>query len=249
MDARSQCSACKTEHALFPFTMAFQPIVDIHSRSISAHEALVRGPRGESASEVLRKVNDKNRYAFDQACRVTAIEMAARLGMETRLNINFLPNAVYEPRACIRQTLDAAARCGFSLDRLTFEFVESERVDDSHLHRIIEAYRSQGFSVALDDYGTGYSNLERLLDIRPDTVKVDRAIVRECDKDKMRRGVLAALVGLSHEMGIKLVAEGVESIDEALVLHDLGVRFAQGFYYARPVFQGIAQEDEIRWPA
>jgi len=241
------CSACRQDQPLFPMAMAFQPVVDLAERRIVAHEALVRGADGQSAGWVLGQVNDDNRYAFDQACRVLAIESAARLGMQARLNINFLPNAVYEPRACIRRTLDAAQRTGFPLDRLTFEFIENERVDGAHLRSIIEAYRRYGFSVALDDYGTGYSNLARLLDIRPDTIKVDRALVMGCDEDRMRRAILAGLVTLARQMDIKLVAEGVERAEEAAVLRDIGVRFAQGFLFARPVFDGLAREEDIVW--
>ncbi|TCH96739.1 EAL domain-containing protein [Roseococcus sp. SYP-B2431] len=241
------CEACREDRPLFPIAMAFQPIVDLFDRRIVAHEALVRGPAGEPAAQVLAQVTDANRYAFDQACRVTAIETAARLGMRTRLNINFLPNAVYEPRACIRRTLEAAERTGFPLDRLTFEFIENERVDDAHLHSIIEAYRRHGFSVALDDYGVGYSNLGRLVEIRPDIIKVDRALVRGCDEDRMRRAILSGLVGFTREMDIKLVAEGVERAEEARVLREIGLRFAQGFLFARPMFQGLAREEDIAW--
>lgn len=245
--ASNACAACREDQPLFPIAMAFQPVVDLAARRIVAHEALVRGPAGEPASWVLAQVNESNRYAFDQACRVTAIETAARLGLATRLNINFLPNAVYEPRACIRRTLEAARRTGFPPDRLTFEFVEHQRVDDAHLRAIIETYRGHGFSVALDDYGTGYSNLERLVAIRPDMIKVDGALVRGCDEDRMRRAILVGLVAFTAEMGIELVAEGVERAEEAAVLRDIGLRFAQGFFFARPIFEGIARDEDIAW--
>jgi hypothetical protein len=161
------CQACQSATPIFPFTMAFQPIVDIHERRIDGYEALVRSPTGGGASEVLAQVTPENVYAFDQACRVKAIELAARLGMDVTLSINFLPNAVYEPRACIRATLDAAARTGFRPDRLTFEIVETENIADTgHLLRIISEYRRQGFKIALDDFGTGYSGLARLAELR-----------------------------------------------------------------------------------
>jgi EAL domain-containing protein (putative c-di-GMP-specific phosphodiesterase class I) len=69
--------------------MAFQPVVDIKERRIDAYEALVRGPNGEGAMHVLSQITSANRYAFDQACRVKAIEMASALGIECGLNINF----------------------------------------------------------------------------------------------------------------------------------------------------------------
>ena len=106
----SRCQACQSPEEIFPFTMAFQPIVDVQECRIDAYEALVRGLDGEGAGQVLARVNAENVYKFDQACRVKAIEMAARLGMDRQLSINFLPNAVYEPRACIRATLEGVER-------------------------------------------------------------------------------------------------------------------------------------------
>ncbi len=235
------CAACRSESTLFPFTMAFQPVVDVVEGCIVAHEALVRGPDGEGAGHVLGQLNDQNLYAFDQACRVRAIEMAARLGMDCDLNINFLPNAVYEPRACIRRTLETARRTGFPLDRLTFEIVESERIADlGHTLNIIQEYRRHGFRIALDDFATGYSGLARLADLRPDIIKLDRALVKGCDTDRVRLAIIASLVALGRELGIKVVAEGVEQAGEAAALRDTGLRFMQGYLFAAPVLEGLA---------
>ena len=86
---QSSCAACQQTPALFPFTMAFQPIVDMQEHRIDSHEALVRGLDGEGASSVLGQITDENRYAFDQACRVKAIELASSLKIDGHLNINF----------------------------------------------------------------------------------------------------------------------------------------------------------------
>jgi len=137
--------------------MAFQPIVDVDTKKVYAYEALVRGPKGESAYSVLSQVTDQNKYAFDQNCRVAAIMLASQLGLvETgaRLSINFMPGAVYSPAACIQLTLATAQKCGFPVERLIFEITETERVKDkAHLRSIVEEYRRQGFKVALDDFG------------------------------------------------------------------------------------------------
>lgn len=109
-------------------TFAFQPIVDLKSGDAYAYEALVRGPQGEPAASVLSQVDDANRYHFDQRCRTTAIELAARLGMDRYLSINFMPNAVYQPAACIRTTFEAAERHGFPVNRIIFETVEGESI-------------------------------------------------------------------------------------------------------------------------
>jgi len=176
--------------------------------------------------------------------------MAARLGLKGDLNINFLPKAVYEPRACIRMTLDAAARTGFPLNRLTFEFTENEDIaDEAHILSIVQEYRRHGFRVALDDFGTVYSSLSHLANLRPDIIKLDRALVKDCDRDEVRLEILHAMVDLGRRIDIKVVAEGIERIGEVEALRSIGVRFMQGYFFARPLFEGIATEAEITWPA
>jgi|SRR5471032_29510 len=122
------CAGCHDNAPLpFDFEYAYQPIVDLATRSIYGHEALVRGPNGESAASVLSQVNDDNRYRFDQACRVKAVAGAAKLGMQGYLSINFLPNAVYRPEVCIRSTLEAARKHNFPTDKIIFEVTEGEK--------------------------------------------------------------------------------------------------------------------------
>lgn len=228
--------------------MAFQPIVDIQASRIDAYEALARGPAGEGAGHVLAQVTPDNKYAFDQACRTKAIELAAGLGMDRRLSINFLPNAVYEPQACIRATLQAAARTGFPLDRLTFEILESENiVETGHLLNIVNEYRKHGFKIALDDFATGYSGLSRLAELRPDIVKVDRALVSGCDKDRVRLAIIAGVIGVGEAVGIQVILEGAERVEEVQALRTVGARFIQGFYFARPSFENIVLDVDIPW--
>ena len=242
----SRCQACQSPEEIFPFTMAFQPIVDVQECRIDAYEALVRGLDGEGAGQVLARVNAENLYKFDQACRVKAVEMAARLGMDRQLNINFLPNAVYNPRTCIRATLEAAARTGFDPRRLTFEIVESEMISDTpHLLNIIAEYRQQGFKIALDDFATGYSGLARLAELKPDIVKLDRALTRDCDKDRIRLAIIASMIALGAKIGIKIVIEGMERRSEVDALRSVGARFMQGFYFAKPAFQGLCTDQSI----
>lgn len=244
------CSGCRLSHLGFPFTMAFQPVVDLQKGRIDTHEALVRGPAGESAASVLAKLDQDSLYAFDQACRVKAIEMAARLGLEGDLNINFMPRAVYDPRACIRLTLEAASRTGFPLNQLTFEFTENEQIaDDAHILSIMQEYRRHGFRVALDDFGVGYSGLLRLAKLHPDIIKLDRALVADCDRDGVRLEILRSTVGMGHAIGVKVVAEGIERLGEVEALRSIGVRYMQGYFFARPIFEGIGTAASINWPA
>jgi len=132
------CEECLKGDTLdFDITMAFQPIVDIRTASVFAYEALVRGVNNEPAGKVFEQVNDDNRYLFDQTCRVKAIELASRLGVDSKLSINFMPNAVYRPELCIRTTLAAADKYSFPIDRIIFEVTEGEDVKDKkHLSDI-----------------------------------------------------------------------------------------------------------------
>src|SRR3712207_4096353 len=128
------CQGCREGAELgFEFSMAFQPIVDVSRARVWGYEALVRGAGGESAWKVLSQVNPENRYRFDQACRVKAIETAARLlprGEDVKLSINFMPNAVYEPAACLRTSIAAAQRTGLPRENILFEFTEGEEIRD-----------------------------------------------------------------------------------------------------------------------
>lgn len=237
-----RCKRCEDELP-FAFTMAFQPIVNLSTTKIEAYEALVRGPKGESAWSVLSQVTDDLLYRFDQACRVKAIEMASALGMQTNLSINFLPNAVYEPNACIQATLETSRRVGWPVERLIFEVTETERVKDrAHLRNILGAYRSMGFKTALDDFGNGYANLDLLTDLTPDKLKIDRELVMNCAHDLRRQALLRALVSLAEQLDMELIAEGVETHAEALWLAQAGIMRQQGFYYAKPKVNSLGED-------
>lgn len=238
------CQSCQRDNGFpIPFSMAFQPIVDTRACSIFGHEALVRGTRGEGAGSVLSRVDADNRYWFDQECRIKAIELAARLfppGRGTRLSINFLPNAVYEPRACIRQTLATAERVGFPLDDIIFEFTENERLDTGHLLKILKTYKEIGFKTAIDDFGAGYAGLTLLADFQPDIVKLDMALLRGIDADPARRAIVRNILGMLDDLGITALCEGVETEAEFATLTDLGAHLFQGYYFAKPAFETLA---------
>ena len=176
----SLCQQCHEQVDLdFDFTMAFQPIVDCSQRTIFGYEALVRGINNEPAQSVIARVNDDNRYRFDQLCRIKAIALAARLDMRGMLSINFLPNAVYRPERCIRTTLQAAREHLFPIEQIMFELTEVEQVQDSqHLRGIVDHYQALGFKTALDDFGAGYSGLNLLADFHPNIVKLDMHLLR-----------------------------------------------------------------------
>jgi EAL domain-containing protein (putative c-di-GMP-specific phosphodiesterase class I) len=167
---------------------------------------------------VLGQVDDAKRYSFDQACRTTAIRQAAALGLHHRgalLSINFLPNAVYEPENCIRATLAAADAPASPLSSIMFEVTESEQVrDPAHLRRIVSAYREMGFTVAIDDFGAGHAGLNLLSDFRPDIVKLDMNLVRGIEGSVARRAIVRGVLGICADLGVRTIAEGIETAAE-----------------------------------
>ncbi|WP_373355987.1 EAL domain-containing protein [Pseudoroseicyclus sp. CXY001] len=241
------CSARDGKAFRTPFSMAFQPIFDVTTGAVFAQEALVR-PVGDGPSgAILSQVTEENRYSFDQACRTRAIALAAKLGMESRLSINFMPNAVYKPEHCIRSTLRAAERFHFPTERLIFEFTEAEAIRDTgHLTHIVETYRALGFQTALDDFGAGYAGLGLLCDLAPDILKIDRALIDGIAGDDRRRAVVSAIRTMAADLGITLIAEGIETAQDAAALADLGITLQQGYHFARPAYERLILEPDGR---
>lgn len=225
--------------------MAFQPIYDAVQGRVWGYEALVRGLDGEGAPSLLARVAPEQRYVFDQACRTKAIELASRLfpnGEELKLSINFMPNAVYEPAACLRSTFLAARRFGFPQSAIMFEFTEDEEVSDpAHLQNIITEYRKHGFVTAIDDFGAGYAGLGLLADFQPDLIKIDMKIVRGIDTSLARQAVVAGITGIARALDITVLAEGVETEEEFAVLKVAGIGLFQGYWFARPEFERLPQ--------
>ncbi|MBM7794831.1 EAL domain-containing protein [Paenarthrobacter ilicis] len=230
--------------------MAFQPIYDSVADRVWGYEALVRGVGGEGAPEVLAKVTPAQKYRFDQQCRVKAIELASALfppGEDLMLSINFMPNAVYEPAACLKATLRAAQRCGFPASSIMFEFTENEKVSDpAHLRAIVTEYRKQGFVTAVDDFGAGHAGLGLLVDFQPDLIKLDMELIRGIDASRARRAVVAGMIQIGRELNIRILAEGVETEAEFLTLKEAGVELFQGYWFARPAFEQLPSTQRTR---
>lgn len=243
MDRHPTCKACRDDEPLgFEFTMAFQPIVDVEADRIWGYEALVRGPEGQSAGSILDQVTDANRYKFDQAARVKAIELAGRLipSQDTRLSINFMPNAVYEPKACIRASLEAAKRVGFDRHRLMFEFTENERMGDAaHVQNIITEYKKIGFTTALDDFGAGFAGLNLLAQFQPDLIKIDMELIRGIEGSAARQIIIAGILCIAEALHITVLAEGIETEAELRVLKAAGIHLFQGYYFAKPAIAAM----------
>jgi EAL domain-containing protein (putative c-di-GMP-specific phosphodiesterase class I) len=222
------------------FTSHFQAIIDMKKNSIFGYEALIRGvyPDGTLMypDEIFKKSTRNNtNFKLDQICRETALKTAATKRVNKKIFINFLPTSIYDPEFCLQSTVKWAKQLDYDPKNIIFEVVETEKVEDkSHLKNILNFYREKGFLIALDDVGEGYSSLNMIVDIKPDIIKVDRNIIDNIQNDTMKQSIYKALRQISDENGIKLLAEGVETIEELNKVKEIGVDYVQGYYYAKP---------------
>lgn len=241
----ANCIRCRSAEPFeLDLKMAFQPIVDVSSGTVFSYEALVRHANGDGALAVLASITPENLYMFDQTCRVLAIETAARLGVHCRLSINFLPNAVIEPAACIRLTLAAARKVGFAPERIILEMSESEKMRrPDHALRIIKDYQKRGFMTAIDDFGAGYSGLNLLADFQPHWIKLDMALTRDIDTDAARRAIVSGVISTCEVLGCGVIAEGIERPGQLDVLRKMGVRLFQGYLFAHPQLEALPEPD------
>jgi EAL domain-containing protein (putative c-di-GMP-specific phosphodiesterase class I) len=156
------------------------------------------------------------------------------------LSINFMPGAVYSPAACIQLTLNTASKVGFPIERLIFEITEGEKIHDSaHLASIAEDYRRRGFKMALDDFGAGYSQLNLLGGLPIDILKLDMELTRNVDRRRTAQIIVRHLVHLAADLGIVVVAEGIETFEEYETLRELGIRLMQGYLFAKPALEAL----------
>jgi EAL domain-containing protein (putative c-di-GMP-specific phosphodiesterase class I) len=231
----------ETENELDPaFTFAFQPIVDITTQRVSSYEALIRGAAQEPAYQVLQQVSESRKHRFDQEARKGAIGLAAQLGIDCRLNLNFLPLSLYTTPGTIAATLEEAARHNLPLDRLMLEVIEREVIGDQvRFADIINQYRGLGVGVAIDDFGAGYAGLSLLANFQPDQIKLDMDLIRGIDRHGPRQAIVRALIQACSDLGIEVISEGVETVAEYEWLAGAGVQLFQGYLFAKPGFESF----------
>ncbi|HNR38669.1 MAG TPA: diguanylate phosphodiesterase [Acidobacteriota bacterium] len=217
------------------FTFAFQPIIHAPSRSVFSYEALLRGRTGEPAATVLQAVRPAGASAFNEQCRLTAIDLAVRLGITTRLNLNFMPSDLKMSPTAVTSLLEAARRGNIPSGRIILEILESDIIEGiEDFAAAINAYRASGLTFAIDDFGSGYAGLNLLAEFQPDFVKLDMQIVRGIESRGPRQAIVRGILRTCRDLGIDVVAEGVETPDEYAWFRSEGIELFQGFLFARP---------------
>jgi diguanylate cyclase (GGDEF)-like protein len=222
-------------------TMLFQPIYDFKKGTVLAWEALARGPRDselESPSLLFDFAEQTGQlFILEQACRARAMQTVGALGPGQSLFLNIHPRAVVDPHFAPGKTLELIRKHGLEPDNIVFEITERHSIRDfTAFHKTLDHYRSQGFKIAVDDAGTGYSGLSTIAALKPDFIKVDMSLIRDVDKDPVRRALMETMVTLAGRIGSEIIAEGIESKGEAATLIEIGVHYGQGYFLSRPLF-------------
>jgi EAL domain-containing protein (putative c-di-GMP-specific phosphodiesterase class I) len=222
------------------FSYAYQPIVNTLERRVTAYEALIRGKAQESAWHVLQQVPDHKKYIFDQVSRCAAVQLAGRLGLSCQLNLNHLPRSLAVSDTAISSTISAAKAAGLRTDQLVLEITETESVEDVlQFKSELSQYQALGLKTAIDDFGAGYSGLNLLAEFQPDQVKIDMKLVRGIHADGPRQSIVRAVCSVCLDLGIDVIAEGVETVDEYAWLCDQGIELFQGYLFAKPAFETL----------
>lgn len=222
------------------YSFAYQPIVNITTRTIHSYEALVRTIDNRPAIHVFEKVATSDMHTFDEKIRVRAVELAGRLGLTTHLNLNFLPLSMESSPMTISSVLEAAERSDIRPDQIIIEILEKEFISDfDHFNEQINRYRASGLSFAIDDFGSGFAGLNLLADFLPEYIKLDIHLIRSINQKGPRQAIIHGIMRTCTDLGITVIAEGVETVEEYLWLKDQGIELFQGWLFAKPAFEQL----------
>jgi EAL domain-containing protein (putative c-di-GMP-specific phosphodiesterase class I) len=218
---------------------AYQAIVDLKARTILGFEALSRGPRGtglESADALFGAATEHGLLVeLDRLCRKRALLSSGRIPSTARIFVNTLPATVRDPQFRGRALIDFLDRAQVAPRRIVLEITEKLVIENYALFReAMDYFTELGMSFAVDDVGAGYSGLESIARLKPTFLKIDIALVRDVHVSLVNREMVKAIVAMGRGIGAAVIAEGIQTDDEARALMDMGVEWGQGYLLARP---------------
>ncbi len=218
---------------------AFQSIVEIDTRQIMGHEGLSRGPRGTDLEGPTALFGLATRYGLveelERACRRQGFVDWEVFGAPGRLFMNTVPATVRDTSFVGRGVLDFLGP-NLSPRFVTLEITERQVIENLNLYReAMHAFLDLGFTFAIDDVGAGYSGLETMANLGASYFKIDMGLIRDLHQKRVNQQVVKAILDMSLGVGATVIAEGIQTQEEADACRDLGVRYAQGYFYARPI--------------
>ncbi len=219
---------------------ALQPIYSIAHKRIVGYEALIRGFDKNSSPvsplELFRLPDsDMENLLLDRLCRMLHIQNYQDSNDSLSwLFLNVSPSVVTGTGTSDSFFGHLLEKTGLAPHRIVIEIVEQPTSDARKLREAVDYYKELGCLTAIDDFGAGHSNFERIWNLSPDIVKLDRSLVSRATADRKARQILVGIVSLLHQSGCLVLIEGVETRDQAMLAIDAGADFVQGFYFSRP---------------
>jgi EAL domain-containing protein (putative c-di-GMP-specific phosphodiesterase class I)/GGDEF domain-containing protein/predicted transcriptional regulator len=220
-------------------TALFQPIIHMQSGEILGYEGLIRGPSDSPlhAPMNLFKVARANNLTVqvEHLCRRVVLERFTELGLPGKIFLNVSPECLLHRDARHGETLGYIQEIGIQPDRVIIELTENEPTYDYDLLReAVKHYRAMGFQIAIDDLGEGFSSLRLWSELRPEFVKIDMHFIQGINHDPVKTQFVRSIQEIAEQSGTRVIAEGIETSAELLLIRELGVAHGQGYHIARP---------------
>ncbi len=229
----------------------FQPIVNLTNGQVIGYEALSRGPKGsilEGPLDMLRVAEKHNLlWEIELLFRRKSIERSIKIDKDKLLFINVDPNIIKDKKFEKGFTKDFLAEYGISPKTVIFEITERTAIADyMNFRAVLDNYKEQGYKIAIDDVGSGYSGMKTITETQPNYIKIDMDLIRNIDSDSLKRAIMQSFVKLGESTGIRLIAEGIETKQELKTLIQMGVYAGQGYLLQRPAGTFLDIPDTIR---
>lgn len=229
----------------------FQPIVNLTNGSILGFEGLTRGPIQSSFQSPLQLFKYAEEYGslytLEKIARELAFENSSTiLRNDEKLFINLSPQVIYDPSFTPGHTVSLLKQYKLSPQNIVFEITERSAIEDfSAFTKVLYHYRDQGFQIAVDDAGAGYSSLQAISEIQPDYIKVDRSLISKIHENNVKKHILDAFVTFAKKMDSIIIAEGIELEEELDTVIQLGIDCGQGYYISRPSFPVVELDETL----
>jgi len=227
----------------------YQPIISINSAAVLGWEALIRGPENSyfQKPDTIFSFAEAEGLLFplEKICRESAFNNLGELGPDQKIFVNVHPDTVNDPTFTQGETMRIIQNLHIKPKNVVFEITERHCIKDFlSFNRTLTHYRDQGFLVAVDDVGSGFSTLQSIAEIRPDYIKIDMSLVRGIHKDGVKTALVETFVTFAEKIGCEIIAEGIEEEAELALLTRIGVHYGQGYFFGRPIYpKQILQEE------
>ncbi len=217
----------------------YQPIVSLSDGRIFGYEALTRTPEESSFQSPLELFEtaktDGSVYVLEKLAREKAIRGINGMKHQQKVFINIMAEIIHHPKFSPGRTLKLLEAHGLGPSNVVFEITERSSVEDfSSAKKVLQHYRSQGYQIAIDDAGAGYSSMQAIAELEPDYIKVDRSLIKDIHQDKVKEYIVETFISFAEKMNIRIIAEGIEQKQELEKLIGMGIHFGQGYYLGCP---------------